>query len=127
MLNLERQASRKERESRHTGDGPMPKGKPGRKRKDTVPSLPNIPEGDSHETLTELQKQLEDKCKSGNANNATIKQLMESTYPLRRHTILTSNVRVWEIIKQYPPFEASNGYEVSLIYNVQHYVMRVKM
>jgi len=38
--------------------------------------------------------------------------LMDATFPLRRREILTNNLRVWKLLKEYPPLENGNGNEV---------------
>ena len=88
----------------------VPKGKPGRKKAEKLSAVvPAVPEGESEDTLRELQQELLQLCKKGQPNAANIKTLMEATFPLRRKATLTSNLRVWEVLKAYPPLGGNNN------------------
>ena len=39
---------------------------------------------------------------------------MDTTFPFRRRDVLLNNVRVWKLLKEYPPLENGNGSEVSV-------------
>lgn len=74
------------------------KGKPGRKPTSTFAEsivVPSIPEGETPETMDNMQKELKDPCKSGSGDYDKVHQLMTSTFPHRRKEVLTENVRVW--------------------------------
>jgi hypothetical protein len=72
-----------------------------------------MPEGDTPETIAEMQKELKELCKSGSSDRDKIRQLMESTFPQRRRDVLTLNVKVLDLVKQYPPLEERKGTEAS--------------
>ena len=93
----------------------VPKGKPGQKKKATHPSavIPAIPEGVTEETYAERRKRINDEwSKKSNKDYNLIKGLMGDTYPMRRREILTKNLRVWEILDQFPIFASKSGSEV---------------
>lgn len=89
------------------------KGKPGRKKQQSASStVPAIPDGETMDTLEEKKKHLQECCKEGAPDLKAIRQLMNSTFPLRRREVLMTNVRVWKLLKDYPPLENSTGSEV---------------
>ena len=106
----------KEMKKFHQQEGlEVPKGKPGRKKKATHPSavIPAIPEGVTEETYAEQRKRINDEwSKKSNKDYNLIKGLMGDTYPMRRREILTKNLRVWEILDQFPIFASKSGSEV---------------
>ena len=56
---------------------------------------------------------------SGGSQRRTtaIKELMSSTFPIRRREVLTQNVRVWKMMEDFPNFASSSGNEVQYCYN----------
>lgn len=91
------------------------KGKPGRKKQQSATSIvPAIPDGETAETPEEKKKLLQESCQESSSDLKLLRQLMNSTFPLRRREVLLTNVRVWKLLKEYPPLESSTGSEVSL-------------
>ena len=78
----------------------VPKGKRGRK-KATHPSsvIPAIPEGVTDDTYEEQRKQIVTEWRKSKKNYSLLKELMSSTFPIRRREVLTQNVRVCTIMK----------------------------
>ena len=76
------------------------KGKRGRK-KATHPSsvIPAIPEGVTDDTYEEQRKQIVTEWRKSKKNYSLLKELMSSTFPIRRREVLTQNVRVCTIMK----------------------------
>ena len=54
--------------------------------------------------------------KNNHPNPSTIKNLMENTFPLRRKEVITTNPRVWQLLRDYPPLgeDKGNGLHVSI-------------
>ena len=90
------------------------KGKPGRKKKVSHPTavVPAIPEGVTSETYLEQVKTIQSEWKKGKKDYTLLRELMVSTYPMRRREILTQNVRVWKLLQDFPTFGSSSGSEV---------------
>ena len=97
------------------------KGKPGRKKKAPHLSdvIPAIPEGVTEDTYQEEKKRLGVEWKKPkNKNYNLLRDVMVSTFPMRRWEILTKNLRVWEIMDDFPNFGSSSGNEVCKFKNV---------
>lgn len=122
ILNVVRSSRRKERQNFQAQDIELPKSKPGRKRKsiEWFLAVPAIPEGETVETLETQRGELGELCKSRREQDKSkVKSLMSDTYPLRRQDVLTKNLRVWELLKQYPPLKDDKGIQVyNKIYNI---------
>ena len=90
------------------------KGKPGRKKKVSHPAavVPAIPEGMTSETYLEQVKTIQSEWKKGKKDYTLLRELMVSTYPMRRREILTQNVWVWKLLQDFPTFGSSSGSEV---------------
>lgn len=119
LLNLKRKVSRAEKKKFQEQGVEIPKGKPGRKRKSKqgeqiYTAVPAIPEGETEETIEMVHQELKDLCKSGRGDLNKINQLMDATFPKRRRDILTKNLRVWDLLKQYPPLQEKKGYGLKL-------------
>ena len=118
MANLNKRAAKQVRGQLFQPEGEVGtamKGKPGRKK--LIPKtsmIPGIPDGETTDTLEEHKRQLQQSCCEGSPDLKTLHVLMDVTFPLRRRDILTNNLRVWKVLKEYPPFENGNGSEVSL-------------
>ena len=96
----------------------VPKGKPGRKKAIHPSSvIPAIPEGVTDDTYEEQRKQIVTEWRKSKKNYSLIKELMSSTFPIRRREVLTQNVRVWKIMEDFPNFASSSGNEVQYCYN----------
>ena len=110
----------KEMKKFHRQEGvEVPKREPGQKKKATHPSavIPAIPEGVTEDTYTDQRKRTTDEwSKKSNKDYNLIKDLMNDTYPMRRREILTKNLRVWEILDQFPNFASKSGGEVCFSY-----------
>ena len=90
----------------------VPEGKPGRKKAIHPSSvIPAIPEGVTDDTYNEQRKQITEWRKS-KKNYSLLKELMSSTFPIRRQEVLTQNVRVGKIMEDFPNFASSSGNEV---------------
>ena len=86
----------------------------GRKKVQSPAStIPAIPDGETDDTLDEQKKELKELCSRGSPDLRKVKQLMDATFPIRRKSILTDNMRVWELLKDYPPLEFNSGSEVN--------------
>lgn len=96
----------------------VPKGKPGRKKAIHPSSvIPAIPERVTDDTYEEHRKQIVTEWRKSKKNYSLIKELMSSTFPIRRREVLTQNVRVWKIMQDFPNFASSSGNEVQYCYN----------
>lgn len=119
LLNLKRKASRQERKKFEDQGGVVVKGKPGRKSKaqqQKYSVVPAIPEGETKETIDDMRKSLKELSKSGSSDRAKLKQLMDGTYCERRRAVLVDNIRVWELLKEYPPWKENKGQEVNILF-----------
>lgn len=76
-------------------------------------TIPAIPDGETDDTLHEQKKELKELCSRGSPDLRKVKHLMDTTFPIRRKSILTENMRVWELVKDYPPLEFNSGSEVN--------------
>ena len=92
----------------------VPKGKPGRKKKAPHPSavIPAIPEGVTEDTYGEQKRRISEEWKKSKKDYNLLRDLMATTFPMRRREILTKNLRVWQIMKDFPNFGSSSGNEV---------------
>ena len=90
------------------------KGKPGRKKKTPHPSaiIPAIPEGETDDTYQEQKKRIGMEWKKSKKDYNLLRDLMASTFPMRRRKILTKNLRVWKIMEDFPNFGSSMENEV---------------
>ena len=74
----------------------VPKGKPGRKKaihpSSVIPAIPAIPEGVTDDTYNEQRKQIVTEWRKSKKNYSLLKELMSSTFPIRRREVLTQNV-----------------------------------
>ena len=96
----------------------VPKGKLGRKKAIHPSSvIPAIPEGVTDDTYEEQRKEIVTQWRKSKKNYSLIKELMSSTFPMRRREVLTQNVRVWKIMEDFPNFASSSGNEVQCCYN----------
>lgn len=102
----------------------VPKGKPGRKKSIHLTSvIPAIPEGETDETYAMQKKRISDQWKKNKKDRSLLRNLMISTYPMRRREIITMNLRVWQVLEAFPPLGSSTGSEVD--YSVYLYSMHV--
>jgi len=106
----------------------VPKGKPGRKKAIHPSSvIPAIPEGVTDDTYEEQRRQIVTEWRKSKKNYSLIKELMSSTFPIRRREVLTQNVRVWKIMEDFPNFASSSGNEVQHCYMSNSTVYAVKV
>ena len=85
----------------------VPEGQPGRKKAIHPSSvIPAIPEGVTDDTYNEQRKQITEWRKS-KKNYSLLKELMSSTFPIRRQEVLTQ-----KIMEDFPNFASSSGNEV---------------
>jgi hypothetical protein len=93
----------------------VPKGKPGRKRNIAKHmEIPAIPDGESVATLQFQQKDLKEACETGQKDLQYQRQMMDNTFPLRRREVVLEDVRVWKLLKEYPPLAEGQGNEASI-------------
>lgn len=92
----------------------VPKAKAGRKKKAPHPSavIPAVPEGVTEDTYEEQKKRIGEEWRKSKKDYNLIRELMASTFPMRRRDILTKNLRVWKIMEDFPNFGSSSGNEV---------------
>ena len=99
----------------------VPKGKPGRKKTIHLTSvIPAIPEGETDETYAMQKKRISDQWKKNKKDRSLLRNLMISTYPMRRREVITMNLRVWQVLEAFPPLGSSTGSEVdySVLYSM---------
>ena len=72
-----------------------------------------IPDWETGETLDEQKKGVKRAVLQGSPDLRKVKHLMDTTFPIRRKSILRENMRVWELVKEYPPLEFNYGGEVN--------------
>jgi len=95
-------------------DDAVVKVKCGRKKvQSPMSTIPAIPDGETDDSLNEQKKELKELCLRGSPDLRKVKHLMDTTFPIRRKSILTANMRVWELLKDYPPLEFNSGSEVN--------------
>lgn len=92
----------------------VPKGKPGRKKKAGHPAavIPGIPEGVTDDTYQQQKQTMVSEWKKARKDQNLIRELMASTFPMRRREILTENIRVWKLLQEFPIFGSNSGSEV---------------
>ena len=91
----------------------VPEGQPGRKKAIHPSSvIPAIPEGVTDDTYEEQRKQIDTEWRKSKKNYSLLKELISSTFPIRRWEVPTQNVRVWKIKEDFPNFASSSGNEV---------------
>jgi len=117
MANLNKRANKQGKQLFQSEGEPATssaaKGKPGRKKQVLAANIiPGIPDGETVDTLQDQKQQIQQKCREGSPDLSTIRMLMDATFPLRRREILTNNLRVWKLLKEYPPLENGNGNEI---------------
>jgi hypothetical protein len=114
ILNVKRRASRNERKQLKEQGVLVPKGKAGRKKKSpTTTAVPEMPEGETVESLEVQQKELQQLSKKTPPDLHKIRELMDSTFPKRRMEVLKDDVRVWKLLINYPPLKEYKGNEAS--------------
>ncbi|CAB3998229.1 Hypothetical predicted protein [Paramuricea clavata] len=113
LLNITRKSSRENKKMIESTGQQYQKAKPGRKRKsDEALNLPEMPEGETDETIQEHLTSLQAFCKTGKQDVLLVRQLMDVTFPKRRRDIIENNERVWKVVKDYPPLTKGKGNEV---------------
>ena len=95
----------------------LPKGKPGRTKERKVDALPDIPDGETPETIELQRKKL-----LAIHNNVVydLKQvaiLMENTFAQRHQDVLVNNTRVWKLLQDYPVLKEKKGIQVFIEIN----------
>ena len=65
--------------------------------------IPAISDGETDDALDEQKKELQELCSRGSPDLRKVRHLMDTSFPIRRKRMLTENVRVWELVKEYPP------------------------
>ena len=96
-------------------DDTVVKVKCGRKRAQSPTTIiPAIPDGETDDTLDEQKKELQELCSRGSPDVRKVRHLMDTTIPIRRERVVTENVRVWELVKEYLPLEFNSGSEVNI-------------
>lgn len=91
----------------------VPKGKPGRKKKQGKNNtVPVIPDGETNETLEIQRQKLVEMFRKGSRDSVQVKVLMDNTYPKRRRDVLLENTRVWKLLQDYPFLKDDKGIQV---------------
>ena len=135
MANLNKRANKQGKQLFQSEGEPATssaaKGKPGRKKQVLAANIiPGIPDSETVDTLQDQNQQIQQKCCKGSPDLSTIRMLMDATFPLRRREILTNNLRVWKLLKEYPPLENGNGNEVRLslfLFSFSHFMAKSAM
>ena len=90
------------------------------KRNQARQSIPEMGKGESEETLK--QKQLKKICRQSRTDQAVVKSLVSSTFPLRRKSVIDGTETLEELLGNYPPLlkpvHVSNG-DVTRDYRLQ--------
>lgn len=90
------------------------------KRNQAWQSIPEMGKGESEETLK--QKQLKKICRQSRTDQAVVKSLVSSTFPLRRKSVIDGTETLEELLGNYPPLlkpvHVSNG-DVTRDYRLQ--------
>ena len=96
----------------------MPKGKPGRKKKERkADALPDIPDGETPETIELQRKKLLAIHNNGVYDLKQVAILMENTFAQRRRDVLVNNTRVWKLLQDYPILKDNKGIQVFIEIN----------
>ncbi|CAB3983858.1 RNA-directed DNA polymerase from transposon BS [Paramuricea clavata] len=74
--------------------------------------IPAIPEGETDQTYAMQKKRISDQWKKNKKDRSLLRNLMISTYPMRRREIITMNLRVWQVLEAFPPLGSSTGSEI---------------
>ena len=92
------------------------------KRNQARQSIPEMGKGESEETLKQKQKLLKIICRQSRTDQAVVKSLMSSTFPLRRKSVIDGTETLEELLGNYPPLlkpvHVSNG-DVTRDYRLQ--------
>ena len=112
--NLNKKKSRDMKNKMQQEGVVVEKERPGRKKKAGHPAavVPAIPEGVTNETFLEQKRTISNAWKKTPKDYNLLRELMVSTYPMRRREVLTENVRVWKLLEDFPSFGNSSGSEV---------------
>lgn len=91
----------------------MPKGKPGRKKKERKgDALPAIPDGETPETIESQRRKLVAIHNNGVYDLKQVAMLMDNTFTQRRRDVLVNNTRVWKLLQDYPVLKDNKGIQV---------------
>ena len=105
ILNLRRRDARNERKD----DGVfLPKGKPGRKKKERKGETV----GETPETIELQRKKLLAIHKKGVYDLKEVAVLMDNTFAQRRRDVLVNDTRVWKLLQDYPVLKDNRGTQV---------------
>jgi len=63
----------------------------------TIAAIPDVETGD---TLDEQKKGVKTAVFKGSPDLRKVNHLMDTTFPIRRKSILTENMRVWELVNE---------------------------
>ena len=75
-------------------------------------SFPQIPEGETLQTLPSYCLKLLDMTQKGIKDLGATKQLMDLTFPKHRRNVIEDNTRVWKILEEYPCLKDGRGIQV---------------
>ena len=87
----------------------LPKGKPGRKKKERKgDAFPDIPDGETPETI-ELQRKT---LLAIHNKGVYVAILMNNTFAQRRRDVLVNDTRVWKLLQDYPVLKDNKRIQV---------------
>lgn len=110
---MKKKLAKAERKALEADGMVVPKGKPGRKKKQGKNNtVPVIPDGETNETLEIQRQKLVEMFRKGSRDSVQVKVLMDNTYPKRRRDVLLENTRVWKLLQDYPFLKDDKGIQV---------------
>lgn len=113
ILNLRRRDARNERKRMQDDGVVLPKGKPERKKKERKgDALPDIPVGETPETIELQRKKLLAIHNKGVYDLKQVAVLMDNTFAQRRRDVLVNDTRVWKLLQDYPVLKDNRGTQV---------------
>ena len=110
---MKKKLAKAERKALEADGMVVPKGKPGRKKKQGKNNtVPVIPDGETNETLEIQRQKLVEMFRKGSRDSVQVKVLMDNTYPKQRRDVLLENTRVWKLLQDYPFLKDDKGIQV---------------
>lgn len=93
---MKKKLAKAERKALEADGMVVPKGKPGRKKKQGENNtVLVIPDGETNETLEIQRQKLVEMFRKGSRDSVQVEVLMDNTYPKRRRDVLLENTRVY--------------------------------
>ena len=129
---MKKKLAKAERKALEADGMVVPKGKPGRKKKQGENNtVLVIPDGETNETLEIQRQKLVEMFRKGSRDSVQVKVLMDNTYPKRRRDVLLENTRVWKLLQDYPflKLKMTKGFryiKLILLSDVHHFKLCIK-